>query len=493
MTHKYIWKRAIQAVLLVFLLSGCTDWLSVEDVDKQTESQVFASEMSIQQTLNGVYLGMGTNASYGRDLSLGTIELLGQQSALSGATLENHALKYSMINYSYNTDAAKSRFLSIWTQAYSSILNINNFIDKLDKTEGVIAADKKDILLGEAYGLRAYLHLDLLRLFGPVYLTDSTGISIPYRTEPKIGYSQRIAANEAMGKIMSDLERSISLLENDPIITLGVMKLPADSLTAEQKKVGEFYRKRNQRMNYYAANALKVRTLMYRNNKTEAAALAKTLLAAIDEKFPWATSHDVFLYNKEDRIFSSEVIFGVHSTNMYTNWTNLFSPGETTAAPLYVATTTNLEKLYELQGEGGFSLCSDWRSKNWLAYSLDAQYMLSYKLAKSTKETSFWYLQPLIRKTELYYAIAESDGDVEILNTVRLNRGIKRVEDIHPAYDIDEEVQNEFRREMYNEGQQFFFYKRKNMDKIPSGSSNSTVSMTSARYMIPIPESEIDK
>lgn len=487
--------KILQVLLLAFLISGCTDWLTVEDMDKFTESQVFTSETNIQQALNGIYIGMGENTLYGRDLSVGTVELLGQQYALSGASSEKNVLKYSMLNYVYSTETAKSKFLSIWTKAYSAILNVNNFINKLDKTEGVITTAKKDILLGEAYGLRAYLHLDLLRLFGPVYLTDSTSISIPYRKEAKIEYNERIAANEVMGYIMSDLNRSIDLLKNDPVVTLGVMTLPEDSLTADQKATPEFYRYRNRRINYYAASTLKVRALMYRNDKIAAAELAKSLLesSAVPEKFPWAKNEKVFLNNQEDRIFSTEVLFGVHASSMYENWTDLFSPGKTDASSLYAGPTENLEKLYELSGSGSFSLCNDWRSKNWLPYTQDSKYMVTYKLSKSTTETTFWYFQPLIRKAELYYTLAECERDIAYLNEVRTKRSVKKVEDIRPNYDIDEETQDEFRREMFNEGQIFFYYKRRAMLSIPNGSSSGNISMSSAKYIIPIPNSELDK
>ena len=38
------------------------------------------------------------------------------------------------------------------------------------------------MMKGEALGLRAFLHFDLLRLYGPVYSVTPTGKAIPYRT-----------------------------------------------------------------------------------------------------------------------------------------------------------------------------------------------------------------------------------------------------------------------------------------------------------------------
>lgn len=477
---------------LVVLLSGCSDWLNVDPIDKISENQVYSSEQNIQQALNGIYLQMGKNALYGQDLSVSTLELLGQQYASDSET--GTTLKYYLLNHVYTTDVVKNKLLSIWSESYSAILNINNFIDNINNVaEGVIGRDRKILLLGEAYGLRAYLHLDLLRLFGPVYQTSPSALSIPYRDRPIIEYSERISAAEVMGKILTDLDVSINYLKDDPVITEGVMALPEDSLSSSQKKIDKFYRYRNRRMNYYAASALKVRALMYQGDKESAASLANTLLAssAIPDKFPWASNEDVFRIKKQDRIFSKEVLFGIHSQYMYSNWTEMFSPGITVVSALYAPLTQNIETLFEVS-PGQLPLCTDWRSKNWLSYS-NAEYSVTYKLSKSTDETDFWYFQPLIRKAELYYALAECEGKVSHLDEVRTNRNIKKVEELRPDYNLDNEIQNEFIREMHNEGQIFFFYKRKNLETIPSGSSASVVSMSESKYVAPVPQRELDK
>lgn len=489
-------QNQLNTVLLVLsfilLLPGCSDWLRVDPIDKMTEGQVFDSEENIQQALNGIYIRMGRNALYGLDLSAGTIELLGQQYAWGDAGTGT-SLKYYLLNYNYTTDVVKNKFLSVWSESYATILNVNNFIDNMDGTGGIVTPARKDLLLGEAYGLRAYLHLDLLRLFGPVYLTDSTGLSIPYRDQARIEYEERISATEVMDRIMADLDKSIAFLKNDPVITEGVMALLEDSLSGSQKQVDAFYRYRNRRMNYYAAGALKVRALMYRGDKQSAAALAKSLLepSAVPDKFPWATNAAVFKVNEEDRIFSSEVLFGVHASDMYSNWTNLFSSGISNITTLYASLTRNMETLFETS-EGKLSECGDWRSKNWLTYT-NSNYVITSKLAKSVNETEFWYFQPLIRKAELYYALAECEEKVEYVDEVRTHRMIKKVEELRPVYDLDTEIQNEFVREMHNEGQIFFLYKRKNLASIPSGSSTSTVTMSKSRYVIPIPQRELDR
>ena len=51
----------------------------------------------------------------------------------------------------------------------------------MEGSTAVIGSNNKDVLMGEAYGLRAYLHFDLFRLFGPRW-EDRSNINkiLPY-------------------------------------------------------------------------------------------------------------------------------------------------------------------------------------------------------------------------------------------------------------------------------------------------------------------------
>jgi len=60
-----------------------------------------------------------------------------------------------------------------------------------------------------------------------------------------------------------------------------------------------------------------------------------------------------------------------------------------------------------------------------------------------------------------------------------------------------DEITKECRREFLGEGQMFFFYKRKAMQKIPNGkwekdSESQTINMNMNNYVVPLPDSEIN-
>jgi len=492
------------------MLSGCTDWLEVDPIDKILEDQVFDKESTVQNALNGIYIRMAEGDSYGNDLTQRIVELVGQRyyvtQSVSTHSNANVNMKYYMVSGNYTVKSARDRIDAIWVRGYNTILGVNTFIARLENTENsiVITPSKKDILLGEAYGLRAFLHLDMLRLFGPVYSTDSTGIAIPYYTKAEVGYHARLAATEVMDKIMTDIDKSITLLKNDPVRTEGVMTAIEDSLTTSQKEIDPFYRHRNLRMNYYAVNTLKVRALMYRDNKVAAANLAKSLIKSgeLTEQFPWAKYSDIFETRKEDFVFTSEVMFGIHSYDMYVNWNDYYNPGITDQNVIYAFAVSNLKKIFDVEGTD-LETSPDVRSKFYTPWTPlqvtdgGEPRMGSKKFARTTSTTNVTYFQPLIRKAELFYAIAEADKDVAYLDSVRLNRNLKRVQEAKPIYDLDTEITNEYMREFPGEGQLFYYYKRRYLTSVLNGTAPSTgpanVSMTKARYILPIPQAELDK
>ena len=78
----------------------------------------------------------------------------------------------------------KTRVENIWAQAYSLISNINLILKNCEDRREVLSDEYYNLIKGEALGLRALLHFDLFRLWGPVYRQASeTALTIPYYVE----------------------------------------------------------------------------------------------------------------------------------------------------------------------------------------------------------------------------------------------------------------------------------------------------------------------
>jgi hypothetical protein len=475
MARKYNHIIFLYLLGVVLLFSGCKKYLEIQPEDKYTETQIFSNEHAIQEVLNGLYGNLASNSLYGANLTTTTIELLGQRyNVTSGATSGTNVSYPPLQKYTYSDVNVQPIFDDIWTQAYSNIIQTNNFITKLDQASqnGVITSAKASLLKGEAIGIRALLHFDLLRLFGPVYATSSTSAAIPYYTKAEAKTQPILPAKQVLDSVLTDLSRAATLLASDPVINGGIVATP------------NFYNGyRNQRLNYYAIKALQARAYLYGGNKPAAHDAAKAVLDGGEKWFPWlAYSSIVSEMNNPDRIFSPEVLFGVYNSKMYTNYTAFFS-SDLVSADLLTSHPDRLISIFE-------NNANDYRyTTTWLNTSKGRTF---YKYADIVDKTKPWrFIQPLVRKSEMYYILAETETDPAIalnyLNTVRFNRGLTNLTTVP---DINTEIQKEYQKEFYGEGQLFFYYKRKAVSNIPSGISGYSWATVYPVYVVPLPLSE---
>ena len=63
-------KRITYLIVLVSLLSSCSDWLDVSPVTEIREQELFHSESGFKDALTGVYIKLGMTNLYGKTVSL---------------------------------------------------------------------------------------------------------------------------------------------------------------------------------------------------------------------------------------------------------------------------------------------------------------------------------------------------------------------------------------------------------------------------------------
>lgn len=467
------------ALLLVVVLQSCKKYLDIQPRDKFIEQMIFSDLAGASKALNGVYIHIASGSLYGNNLTMGAIDIMGQYYN----TGSQHNKRFFQL-YDYTQESVLSTMESIWTNAYVGIVNLNKFIENLEKYKGIVPANIESIMKGEAIGLRAMLHFDMLRIFGPRYSTaDSTSPSIPYYKRTSTTVAPILAANEAMDSIVADLLLAEQLLQNDPIITGGIN-------TGESGDGYEFFRNRNQRLNYFAVKGLQARVYMYRGAQAAALAASKYVIENADAFFPWITASAIMSDNiNPNRVFSTEVLFGAFSSNLYATHNNLFSADlqdNSILAPL----DARLKTLFENNE-------NDYRyNPLWKLPTTNKSYRTFFKYADiADKSRASRFLIPLIRKSEMYYIAAECEPDaataIGYLNTVRFNRGLVALPN---TVNKHTELQKEYQKEFIGEGQLFFYYKRRNVTTIPNPtatSGNVTLSGTNAaKYVVPLPLSE---
>lgn len=499
------------ASLLVASTTSCSDWLDVKMEDQIMDNTLYAETAGFKVALNGVYLDM--IGLYGTDLSAGKIDVMAQYYNVTEDY--NHTYKIYP-GYKFDDEEFESFRDNVWTKAYKLIANLNVLLEHCDEENSALTPELYPIIKGEALALRAMLHLDMLRLFGPIY-SDATASQkcIPYQLSSSKDIQPLLPASEVVGHVITDLEEASKLLkDSDPIITEGVR----NSLQNDNGLDNDYLNYRQLRLNYYAAQALLARAYAWKGDKTKAYEIAKNNI--IDkitteelEVFPWITREALEVEGKPDRLFSSEVFFAIYRTDRSNLYQTLFSSAlhPKKSRLTIVGTTTSDGKMGELYDD-----MFDWRLEMWddiepseeevdeaLANKTTATnslYLRKYQDFESGTSTDgtelYRYMVPLIRLSEVYLLAAEGASTREealsYINTIRSHRGCRNLEEEN--LDLQDAITKEFAREVIGEGQLFFYYKRHAMEEVFTGTNTEgPKSMVSSNYVLPLPKSETDK
>ena len=240
-------KTIYKVILLIsaaFFMSGCRAWLSVDSEDRILEEELFKDTDGFYTALNGIYIDLVNGNLYSGTFGPSTPDILAQYYN-TGA--DNHTDGSLAL---YQNEAKRLAVDKAWTRAYLMILNVNKIIEHCDISQGVIINDTDyNIIKGECLGLRALLHFELFRYFGPVFTVSPGATSIPYMDTADPQVKPVLKAVEASERILEDLAIAQSLLEkSDPVRRLG--KNNVDS------RGRNIYGYRNLRLNYFAVKAL---------------------------------------------------------------------------------------------------------------------------------------------------------------------------------------------------------------------------------------------
>ena len=467
------------------MLASCSGWLEVKPYDKIAEDELLQSEEGYQKMLNGIYIDLNSEALYGKSLTVEMIEVMGGAYTI-GSDNSVWGNYKDLSSYQYATEYWSDRLDQTWNKAYALILNCNKILESIDANESLFASGHFYIIKGEALALRAMLHFDMLRLFGPVYSKDSDKTAIPYYTEVGNTPEEILTAKEVAEKVIADLEEARVLLANDPIRTEGTM------MSGTTDGTSNFMRYRALRLNYYAVEALLARACLYAGNKTDAFKYATDVIKTVDSGiFPFVDkSLVVGSPDDPDRIFSSEVIFALTNTSRSNLFKNYYDPSR---LPNYVFRMDNSLMTNLIYGgataTGGYQ--DDYRYRaDWIATGSN-RYFYKYSDMVATGSIQNTMI-PMLRLGEMFLIAAESQSDnlaagLQYVNVLRRNRGVANLQTLTPDL-----LKYEYIRELYGEGQLFYLYKRLNCDIITSSSSSKNTKASDLVFVVPLPDSETE-
>lgn len=447
-------KQYLIGILTIILLFGSCD--SFFDVNPQTEivgDVLFQEEAGFREALTGVYIKLKSNNAYGRALTMTTIEHL-----VSSWDVTTNSVGYRLGRFEYENADVQSAFDGIYRQAYNTVANINELLSHIDAKEDVFSSpDMFNMIKGESLALRAYVHFDILRLFGPVPTSPGVGNSLPYVKAVSTEQNPLLGFEQFKIELLNDLKQAEELLQNsDPFTEYSINDFQQGNYITDN----DFSSYRYLRMNYYAVKALQARAHLWFNETTEAYAAAKTVIDATDSnntpKFRLGRATD---FADEDFVLTCEHIFGLYDFDLYSKFQIMYAQAN------YKKGQNETLINEELFGNTGTDIRESSLWETIQDPSLQNSYILKkYKVAENVTAVSNDYKQiPMLRISEMYFIAIETapQDEAEQLWEEFTNSRNYEAEDL-PADDNLKKalLLKEYRKEFYAEGQAYFAYKR---------------------------------
>ncbi len=480
-----IFNKTMLCLFAVIVMSGCQKWLSVTPSDQFAAEDLFVRKEGFFKALNGIYTGMTTKGSYGQELSAGAVDVMARTYHIN-SSLHN----YNVVStYQYTDPNNMATFNGIWTKSFELIANCNVLLERMPSSPtSVLPEPYYSIVKGETLALRAFLHFDILRLFGPLWEQGAIqSPSLPYVSVSGNQVQPLVSAEDYLNAVLEDLSASAALLSNDPIRSQGVRHFDSPS-------GNNFLYYRQYRLNYFAVKALLCRAHLWRGEKQKTFELVQELLAETHQTdlviFPFTSSSAATHNTLPDRLFSSEVIFSLFVGSRSEVYNTLFSsylPKEKRLSfDMNGTSFDRVEALYDDQ--------NDYRRRIWQIRTDNNMAALVNAKYEPIPEAPGANMIPLIRMSEILLMAAETSGSlehgIEYLNQVRRNRNCIDLKPVNHAA-LLAAVLNEFKKETIGEGQLFFFYKRNRLESIPRADRlTGSATMLLPNYVVPLPESE---
>ncbi|MFC3199741.1 RagB/SusD family nutrient uptake outer membrane protein [Parapedobacter deserti] len=482
-----LYKINVIMLFSLFLLS-CNKWVNVKPSDRLGEDQLFIDRDGFMKALNGVYVELAHIDLYGQNMSAGAIDVLAQYYYINSST---HRF-YDYTTFAYTDEGVKTTFDRTWSKAYELIANCNVILEKCGNAPSdALPEPYYSIIAGESLALRAMLHLDMLRLFGPIYSEESKlEAAMPYVDRSGYDVFPLLGSEQVMQKITADLTAALLLLEQtDPVRTEGVRHYNNASGSNDLHY-------RQYRLNYYAVKALLARAYLWQSDKAAALIQAEDLLNEVQTTdksvFPYVTFANATHIERPDRVFSTEVMFSLYDINRVNMYNTLFNVNLQKESKLSFSS----EDVNEIRVNSIYDDANDYRRRIWQSASTGTITATTNMKYADVVDGPGRYMIPLIRLSEVLLIAAECHPNpstgLEYLNRLRTARNAVSLNPPDPAA-LKLEIGKEYRREMIGEGQQFFFYKRNAYQSVPNNATvsiNPEKNMVLNNYRVPLPDSE---
>lgn len=488
--------KIIYIIIVILSFSSCSKWLTIDPSDQVSEKELYSTADGFYNQLNGVYKNMATEELWGRELSYGLIDVIAQYYNFENAGIEHSTWEHAS-KYDYKMMRLPNMIELIWEKTYNMIANINSIIKHTEAVGPEMfplgGESDRNALLGESYALRGFLHFEMLRLFAPAPIMGKTGKYIPYVKEFPNHIPIKDTNEEILKNIIADLELGHEYTKKlDPLFPERVSEVD-QRLQLQGSPKDRFLEYRGYRLHYWAIKAVLARVYHYMGDTENAMKYSKELIDLhVDEDwFEFTSEYQISSTSRLNLKMYDDVIFALYNNKVTDYEEDYF--GDSRYLSLYdyngiFRDGTDKEGVYE-----------DYRAEYQWTDNGDGDFLPRkiLKIESTAHHTDYCNkMIPMIRLSEMMYIYMESIYDsnpteaVKLLNDLRYKRGIRKdvLEATNSKITFVDMVLNDFRREMYGEGQLFFFYKRLNLKIHTKGVE--TVTLDGEKYWFPLPDSE---
>ncbi len=282
-----------------------------------------------------------------------------------------------------------------WAGFYSPILQINLFIQKVEAIT-FLPTDKKNFLLGQAYGLRAFYYFHLLRTYGGVPLRTEPEV-LKGNTDPVSLRKARATEAETLAQVKADIAKSI--------MSFGSLASPSDKSQWSPK----------------ASLMLKGETFMWSAKvygNTADLTEAKTALSSISGNTLQISFANVFAFGQKN---NNEIIFAIRY---------LVGETEMTSVSQYLYSTFNFDNLHYKDSLASGPLLVDplliaaTNSQQIIQrYGYTFELFKSYNVADKRRDATFYDYYKVTKSGTPPYAITvRNTALVKFLGTISANK-----------------------------------------------------------------------
>ena len=245
----------IPLIATLLTTTSCEDFLNITPEGQAKRDELLMTTEGLEEAMYGVYAQLRSTTLYGQELHFQTLEVMAHNMYCDG----NTAIM-ALGEFDYQNTSVKSLFEGIWTTMYKNISNANSVLN----SPLIIDAEEfpYTIYKGEALGLRAFMHFDLVRLFAKQYTLNPKADGIPYATEFSLKTPEFESLQKNYEHIIADL-------------------LEAERLLADEEKYegeGNYMLDRQIHFNKYAVKATLARVYLTMGDKENAAKYAKEVI-----------------------------------------------------------------------------------------------------------------------------------------------------------------------------------------------------------------------